>query len=58
MFHRTTVGERQLHESCACKDAAEGERGEKAKERIFEAMGEEGVASAAHAATSLSGPKS
>ena len=49
----------QLQESCAGKEADEGEwGGAKAKERIFAAIGEEGVASAAQAATLLSGPKS
>ena len=44
---------RQIQEICVLKEAEEGDEGENAKERIFAAIGEEGVASAAQAATSL-----
>ena len=49
---------RHIQEICVLKEAEEGDGGENAKERIFAAIGEEGVASAAQAATSLSRSKS
>ena len=49
---------RQIQEICVLKEAEEGDGGENAKERIFAAIGEEGVALAAQAATSLSRSKS
>ena len=50
--------QRQIQEICVLKEAEEGDGGENAKERIFAAIGEEGVAFAAQAATSLSRSKS